>query len=147
MNIPRACSPPSPAAMRPSSTLPNTTDSRPDHAPSRRASPRCMMLAGLTPSDRAWARRRWLRPGARVIRASSMAWPATSWTPKARVGASISASMAPKNASWAWSSWARRLLASRSRNGTGGGRRSLSPARYAWISRRTMSRPVWSMTV
>ncbi|GAA3236517.1 hypothetical protein GCM10010468_70820 [Actinocorallia longicatena] len=56
-NGPRTWSAFSPAFIRPNSTVPNTTSSRPDSAPSTRAHTTCITVAGLTPSDRATLRR------------------------------------------------------------------------------------------
>ena len=58
MNIPSARSAPAPPCMRPNSTVPNTTSSRPDVRASTCAQARWKRLAALTPSARACARRR-----------------------------------------------------------------------------------------
>ena len=101
MNGPSTRSAPSPPCMRPNSTVPNTTSSRPDARASTSAHATWHTLAALTPSARARSRSR--RPAPRVTgsRASSIPLPSprTSSSPNGAVGSSTSPSSSRKNAS------------------------------------------------
>ena len=56
MDIPEPRSEPTPPCIRPSSTVPNATSSRPDVRATTNANARCITLAALTPARRACSR-------------------------------------------------------------------------------------------
>jgi hypothetical protein len=98
MSSPGIRSAPGPAAIRPSSTVPNTTSSRPAAAASTRAQARWKIVAGEVPRSRASWRARAARAGSTGWRAWRAAVPSrrASASPNGAVGSVTSPSSAVK---------------------------------------------------
>ena len=148
MNSPGTRSGPAPACIRPNSTVPNTTSSRPEAAATTRAHARWNTVAALTPSRRACSRSRPASPASRASTASSTAVPSrcTSVSPNGAVGSVTSPSRPAKNRSCSAGETPSRACATKSRNGSGAGSSSPRPSRNAPTSPSSTSRPVWSCT-
>ena len=129
MNGPGTRSAPAPAFIRPNSTVPNTTSSRPATAASTRAQATWNSVAGDTPSRRAAARTRSARSPASSARPRLAGAPSpwTSSSPNGAVGSVTSPSSPAKYRSCSSRGSPSRAWATKSRNGSGSGSRSPSP--------------------
>ena len=133
MNSPGTRSAPAPACIRPNSTVPNTTSSRPEAAATTRAHTMWNTVAALTPSRRACSRSRPASPSSRASTASSTAVPSwcTSVSPNGAVDSVTSPSRPAKNRSCSAGETPSRARATKFRNGSGTGSILPRPSRNA----------------